>query len=377
MNLSDIKTPALVLDKAVLERNCAAMAARMAEHGVRLRPHLKTAKSAQVAEIATRGQFGGITVSTLAEARYFGARGLHDITYAVGIVPGKLDEVAALQRDGLRLTLLTDNRDAIEAVAVRAHELDTDFALLIEIDTGGLRGGVAPESADLIALGRAIEAAERLSLAGVLTHAGHSYHCRSVEEVRAVAEAERRGITAAAERLRAAGLSCDVVSAGSTPTAVHAASLAGVTEMRPGVYTFFDLDQVGIGACAMADIALTVVASVIGHNPRARRVLIDAGALALSKDISAGEFMAHAGYGLVCKATDTVPLDGLYVAEVHQEHGLIAAATGEPPYDRFPIGSRVRILPNHACITAAAHDAYHVVEGGERVIDTWDRVNGW
>ena len=377
MQLADIRTPALILDKGVLARNCAAMAERMAGHGVRLRPHLKTAKSAAVAALATRGQFGGITVSTLAEARYFAGHGIRDITYAVGIVPAKLDEVAALQRDGVRMTVITDNPAAARGAAERAAALGAELRLLIEVDTGGLRGGVAPESDELIALGRLVDGAPRLSLEGVLTHAGQSYHCRSVDEVRAVAEDERRGIATAAARLREAGVPCDVVSAGSTPTAVHAASLEGVTEMRPGVFVFFDLDQVGIGACAMDDIALSVLATVIGHNRRAGRILIDAGALALSKDVSAGEFMPQAGYGLVCPLDGGAPIDGLHVADVHQEHGLIAAAAGDPPYEALPPGTRVRILPNHACITAAAHQAYHVVEGGTEVIDVWDRINGW
>jgi len=377
VRLAELKTPALVLDRGVLARNCAAMAARAAAHGLRLRPHLKTAKSAEVARLATAGQFGGVTVSTLAEARYFAARGFRDITYAVGIVPGKLDEVARLQRDGARLTLLADSAEAVAGAAERAAALDAGFRLLIEIDTGGRRGGVAPDSGELIALARAIAAAPGLELEGVLTHAGQSYACQGAAQVRAVAEAERAGVVAAAERLRAGGLRCPVVSAGSTPTAVHAESLEGVTELRPGVYVFFDLDQVGIGACALEDIALTVLASVIGHNRRAERILIDAGALALSKDVSAGAFMSHVGYGLVCPAGASAPLDGLYVAEVHQEHGLIAAARGAPPYDSLPVGAQVRILPNHACITAAAHAAYQVVDGGDEVVDRWERVNGW
>ncbi len=377
MQICNLGTPALILDRAVLARNCAAMAARMASHGLRLRPHLKTAKSAEVAKLATAGQFGGITVSTLAEARYFADRGFRDITYAVGIVPAKLDEVAALERAGARLTLIADSAEAVAGAAERAAALDVYFRLLIEVDTGGQRGGVPPETGELIDLGRAIEAAPGLALEGVLTHAGHSYHCRGVEEIRAVAEAERAGVALAARRLREAGLPCPVVSAGSTPTAVHAESLEGVTEMRPGVYVFFDLDQVGIGACAIEDIAVSVLASVIGHNRRTGRVLIDAGALALSKDVSAGEFMSHVGYGLVCPAETTRPIEGLYVAEVHQEHGLIGAAEGAPPYDALPIGSKVRVLPNHACITAAAHSAYHVVEGGPEVIARWERANGW
>jgi D-serine deaminase-like pyridoxal phosphate-dependent protein len=377
MRIGDLKTPALILDRAVLVRNCRAMAKRAADRGVRLRPHLKTAKSAEVAKIATAGQFGGITVSTLAEARYFAGHGFRDITYAVGIVPAKLDEVAALERDGARLTLLADSAEAVAGAAARADALAARFRLLIETDTGGLRGGVAPESEELIALGRAVEAAPGLVLEGVLTHAGQSYGCRGAEAIRAVAEAERAGVVLAARRLRDAGLPCPVVSAGSTPTAVHAGGLEGVTELRPGVYVFFDLDQVGIGACGLEDIAVSVLASVIGHNRRTGRVLVDAGALALSKDVSAGEFMSHVGYGLVCPADSTVPMAGLYVAQVHQEHGLIAAAEGAPPYDALPIGAKVRILPNHACITAAAHPAYQVVEGGPEVIARWERVSGW
>ncbi len=377
MRVNELKTPALILERAVLARNCAAMAGRMARHGVRLRPHLKTAKSAEVARLATAGQFGGITVSTLAEARYFAGHGFKDITYAVGIVPDKLDEAAALDRQGARLTLLTDHMAAVAGAAARASDLGAHLRLLIEVDTGGGRGGVPPESEALIALGRAIEAAPELSLEGVLTHAGQSYHCHSVAEVRAVAEAERAGIALAARRLEQAGLACPVVSAGSTPTAVHAETLEGVTEMRPGVYVFFDLDQVGIGACALKEIAISVLATVIGHNRRAGRVLIDAGALALSKDVSAGAFMDHVGYGLVCPAEATRPLDGLYVAEVQQEHGLVAAAEGAPPYEALPLGTKVRVLPNHACITAAAHAAYQVLDGGPEVVDRWERVNGW
>ncbi len=377
MRLDDIGTPALILDRGLLARNCAAMAERMRERGVRLRPHLKTAKSARVAEIATRGQFGGITVSTLAEARYFADQGYRDITYAVGIVPAKLDQVAALAGEGVRLTLILDHLETARAVAERAAALDADFRLLIEVDCGGLRGGVPPDSEELLALGRFLHEQPRLALEGVLTHAGQSYHCNGIEEVRLVAEAERTAVALAAERLRQAGLPVPVVSAGSTPTAVHAASLDGVTEMRPGVYMFFDLDQVGIGSCAMEDIAISVLATVIGHNSRAGRILIDAGALALSKDLSAAAFLPQAGYGLVCGLGSGQAIEGLRVAEVHQEHGLIGATEGPPPYGDLPIGSRLRILPNHACITAAAYPAYQVVDGDLAVVDVWDRTGGW
>jgi D-serine deaminase-like pyridoxal phosphate-dependent protein len=169
------------------------------------------------------------------------------------------------------------------------------------------------------------------------------------------------------------------VSVGSTPTAIHATSMSGVTDMRPGVYTLFDLAQVALGSCTIDDIAVSVLATVIGHNPRAERVLIDAGALALSKDRSGNKGGATVGYGLVCPADGGPPLDRLHVADVHQEHGLIA---GPQPYDEMvmphPVGARVRVLPNHACLTAAPYDRYYLVRGRDtRVLGMWPKGTGW
>ena len=376
MRLADLPTPSLVLDRGTLAANCAAMAARAAKLGVRLRPHLKTAKSVEAARIATAGQFGGITVSTLAEARYFAGRGFRDITYGVGVAPGKLDEVARLQAEGARLQLVTDDVATVAAVAKRAEELGASFQLLSDIDTGGGRAGILPESPELLEIGRAIVAAPGLSLLGVMTHAGHSYARKGADAIAAVAEEERAGAVRAAERLRAAGLKSPVVSVGATPTAMFARSLAGVTEMRPGVYTLMDLYQMAIGVCRREDIAVSVLASVIGHNPRTGRILIDAGALALSQDRGAASLMEHTGFGWVCDATGK-PIEGLYVAEVNQEHGMIAAAKGAPPFERLPLGARVRVLPNHVCMMAAPYDRYHVVEGGADVIAVWDKATGW
>ncbi|MDQ0070347.1 D-serine deaminase-like pyridoxal phosphate-dependent protein [Variovorax boronicumulans] len=385
--LAELTTPALLLDVGVLERNCEAMAERAARHGVALRPHLKTAKSAEVARRATRGQGGGLTVSTVAEAAYFARRGFTDLTYAVGIDANKIEALHGIQRaSGARITLLADRIDAVQAANSRARVLGATFRVLLEIDTGGGRGGVGPNDDELLSLAHEVQRSESLSLAGVLTHAGHSYHVQGGTAIRAVAEAERAGAVQAAGRLRAAGMPVDVVSVGSTPTAVCAQTLEGVTEMRPGVYTFFDLDQAARGICGVEDIALSVLATVIGHNPRSRRVLIDAGALALSKDQSAAEFRSGLGFGLVCHAGGTVPLPGLCVAELHQEHGLIACdGDGDGDDDgvqamfrALPVGSRVRVLPHHACMTAAPYDRYHVVEGaGSGVQAVWDKACGW
>lgn len=336
--------------------------------GMELRPHLKTAKSAEVARMATNEEKGGITVSTLAEAEYFVEHGFKDVTIAAAQPPQKLDRAGALINAGASVTLITDHPDGAAAIARHPGK----FSVLIEIDSGDGRAGVNAGSEVLLEIGRALGS----KLRGVMTHAGHSYDCRTAECARDVAEGERKAVVTAAERLRSAGMKCDVVSVGSTPTMTHVERLDGVTEARPGVYMFQDLFQAEIGTCTREDIALTVLASVIGVNAPENRFLVDAGALALSKDRSTQATPHDAGYGEVWDADGGNSFGPCIIQRVYQEHGL--ATSAQPlPLDRITLGSRVRIGPNHACITAAAHDRYYVVDGGTDVIAVWDRVNGW
>ncbi len=333
--------------------------------GVRLRPHLKTGKSMEVAEVAFgSSDFRGATVSTLEEAAYFIERGLRDLTYAVGIDPAKLDAVAALSRDGARVGILTDDVGAAHAIARRADALGARFDVWIEIDSGQHRGGVAPDDEALLAIARAL--GERVRLRGVLTHAGQSYGCRSVAEIEAVAEEERASAVTAAERLREASIACPEVSVGSTPTAVHARSLHGVTELRAGVYVFGDLFQQEIGSCTREDLALSVLATVIGRKEGA--LWLDAGGLALSQDRSM-DAVGGGGYGEVV-GLDLEPLPGRpRVDALNQVHGRV------PTDVDLSVGARVRILPNHACMTAAMFDRYHVLEEGRPVAE-WPRLRG-
>jgi D-serine deaminase-like pyridoxal phosphate-dependent protein len=368
MTLDDLTTPCLVLDLGILKRNLAAMAAAVARHpGLMLRPHLKTAKSREVARLAAP-DFGPITVSTLAEARYFAEGGWRDQIYAVGITPRKLDAVAALNAAGAEVKVITDDPEAARAIAAHPGPLRA----LIEVDIGEGRGGVTPESDAL----PAIAAALGPRLAGVLTHAGHSYLGRSAEEMAAVAEVERAGVVRAAERLRAAGHRVEIVSLGSSPTALHGRSMAGVTEVRAGVYMFGDLFQAQLGTHAPQDIAVTVLASVIGRKPERNAVLLDAGALALSKDRSTQAAPKDYGFGLMLDRESRRSFGEAILTRTHQEHGEVQG-DGPLPFGRLPIGALVRVAPNHTCLTAAAHDRYHVVEGGQEVIAVWDRVNGW
>ena len=373
LTLESLPTPCLVLSRPKLAHNLARMAALARVRGVNLRPHLKTAKCAAIAQLAAPAG-APITVSTLREAEYFAHHGWKDIFYAVGLGPGKLPRVTALLRAGVRLITLIDHPAMAAEVAACARREEVAFRTVIEIDSGAGRGGVAPESADLLAVAAALGP----SFAGVATHAGQSYEARSAQDLAAVAEAEVSALRIAARRLREAGFACPLVSLGSSPTARTAADLAGITEIRAGVYMFWDLYQAGLGVCTVPDLALTVLAEVIGR-PAARpdQFLIDAGAFALSLDTSTAALPAgkNAGYGGVCDL-DGRPLPGLKVARVWQEHGLVTAPHPLPP-DAFPIGSRVRILPNHACPTAAAHDRYFVVDAGRTVVAEWPRINGW
>jgi D-serine deaminase-like pyridoxal phosphate-dependent protein len=333
--LADLRTPCLVLDRAVLQRNLHRMGAVGRRHGVALRPHLKTAKSVEVARLAlAAGPARGLTVSTLAEAEHFAEHGLSDMLYAVGITPAKLPAVARLNAAGADVAVITD--DETVAAAIAAHG-GVDRAL-VEVDTGEGRGGVAPDDPRLLRI------AARLGpcLAGVMTHAGHSYNGRSAADAARTAEAERAGIVGAAERLRAAGHAVPIVSMGSSPTALHARHLDGITELRAGVYMFGDLFQAEIATHAMDDVALTVLAAVIGRRPAEHRLLIDAGGLALSKDRSTEAAPVDYGFGLVLDAAGQPRFGRALVQRAYQEHGVVACDPGLP-FPDLPVGALVRV----------------------------------
>jgi len=373
--IKTLETPCLLLDLDRLERNCAHMLARASALSVKLRPHLKTAKSLKVAALAVDGS-RSITVSTLKEAEYFAQRGYRDIVCAAATIPSKLAHAARIQAEtGCDLILLTDALAVVQEAARFASDTRVSLSFLVEIDCGEHRSGLPPNDPAVVEVARAIEAAPHLRFRGVLTHAGHSYGTDAPAEVARIAALERDAAVAAATTIRAAGVPCEIVSVGSTPTVLHAEHLAGVTEARAGIYMVWDLAQLSRNMCREDEIAASVLASVIGHNRQGRAIILDAGALALSKDIGANKHLPGAGYGYVCDAASLARLGQLAVDVVHQEHGTVTIHD-ESWFERLPIGSLVRILPNHACLTCAGYEAYHVLRGGE-VVDRWERVNGW
>ena len=200
----ETSTPAALVDTRRMQSNIERMQARMDAFGVRLRPHVKTAKCLPVARAQLAAGARGITVSTLKEAEQFFAAGITDILYAVGIVPGKLAQVLALRRRGCDLKLITDNVAAARALAQFGDANGERLEVWIEVDTDGHRSGIVPEDDALLEVARALHSGGA-RLGGVMTHAGSSYECSDPVTLARVAERERAGTVLAAQRLRDAG----------------------------------------------------------------------------------------------------------------------------------------------------------------------------
>lgn len=362
--MNNLTTPAFLVDRTIVQRNCERMRTKALDSATAFRPHVKTHKTEQIARMQHGGHVGPITVSTLAEAEFFADRGFHDITYAVPIAPEKLSRAAALASRIERLNLLIDSHAALQAMERHGGTFD----VFLKIDCGYHRAGVDPDDPDSVALAVAMARSESVHFQGLLTHAGHSYNVRNLEEVRRIAAMETASITRFRALLDAEGLGDVCRSIGSTPTLSVVDAFADVDEVRPGNYVFYDAFQATLGSCSFADCAVSVLTTVVGSYPERGNLIVDAGALALSKDTGPTQIDAEFGYGVVCDE-QLKPLPMKIVA-LSQEHGKIETAT------RVPVGTRLRIIPNHSCLTAAMFDTYHVLDGG-RVVDQWHPVRGW
>ena len=374
--ISDLSTPAALIDIDRMNRNIDRMQSRMNGLGVAFRPHVKTSKCVHVAQAQIRAGARGITVSTLKEAEQFFAAGISDILYAVSITANKFAQALALIQKGCHLKILTDSVQSAMAISAFGIANNTRFKVMIEIDTDDHRSGIKPESPQLLDVAQAL-AAGGTELYGVMTHAGSSYDLNTQEALMQMAEQERSGCLLAAERLREAGFLCPVVSVGSTPTALSASNLEGVTEVRAGVYVFFDLVMLNVGVCETDDIALSVLSTVIGHQEEKGWVIVDAGWMAMSRDRGTQKQAIDFGYGQVCDVAGK-PLPGYFMTGANQEHGIISRhdAPDLTIASRFPVGTQLRILPNHACATAAQFPEYQALTS-EHNIQTWPRFYGW
>lgn len=337
MKITELDTPALILNMDQVEKNIAAMSGRINGLGIPLRPHGKTAKNAEIMNRAVAGQAGGITVSTLREAEYYFDNGFRDIVYAVGISPGKMERVVALKKRGADISVILDSLEQVRFVGAAGAAAAVSLPALIEIDSDGHRSGVAPESPLLTEIGALLVSTPGTELRGGLTHAGESYNCRTAAAIEAMAERERAAAVRCAERLTAEGSPCPVVSVGSTPTARFVRDLSGVTEVRAGVYLFQDLVMAGLGVCSPEELALSVLTCVIGHQREKNWIITDAGWMALSRDRGTASQAVDQGYGVVCTVEGEIIPD-LLVSAVNQEHGIVTHRRGSPSILRhFPL----------------------------------------
>jgi D-serine deaminase-like pyridoxal phosphate-dependent protein len=347
--LEDLPTPSVLVDLDVLAQNVERMQRLAREAGVALRPHAKTHKSPEVGRLQIEAGARGLTLAKTSEAEVFAALGFDDLFLGYPIFGAdKARRLLALS-DRVLLTVGADSIEGARSLGAVFAAAGRRLRVRMKVDTGLHRVGVLPEHAVRVAAG--IAELPGIELVGVFTHGGQGYGAPTPEEVARVGRHEGRVLAETAAALREAGLPAAEVSVGSTPTAASAMTSSGVTECRPGTYVYNDRSQVALGSCREADCAMSILATVVSV-PAADRAVVDAGSKTLSTDPMRP---VDDGFGAVVGRRTRV-------ARLSEEHGVLAVEPGE----RFRVGDRVRILPNHACVVSNLHDELVAVRG-ERI----------
>ena len=344
-----VSTPRLMLNKEKLKQNIRAMQSAADKAQVKLRPHIKAHKCSEIMNMQLAAGAIGITTAKLGEAEAMARSGATDIFIAYPVVGTEKSSRLANLAKRVRVSVAIDDFSAASHLAQYFCEVQP-LDVLIEVDTGLRRCGVLPQDAP--ALARALMGLPSLHLKGIFTHAGHVYGA-SPDRVAAVGLDEARVMTDLAHELRRLGCSLEVVSTGSTPTALHNLQVPGVTEIRPGNYVFYDAIQVGLGVASLAACALYVRATVVSR-PTDFRCVIDAGSKVLGLDKGAHGTSIVTGFGTVLGHPE------LTIERLSEEHGVVVSAQAVPP-----LGTELSIIPNHACVTVNLADSLYVEDGGE------------
>ena len=353
MKVADLDTPVLLVDLPRMERNVARMAAFAREAGVKLRPHVKTHKIPALAHLQLTTGATGITVAKLGEAEVMADAGITDILVCYPIVgEEKLERLAHLARRA-HVAVSLDSFEVAEGVASTARAYGVSFDLFVEVDSGLNRCGLPPGDAPVDLIRRIIRL-KGVTVAGVLTHAGHAIRAASPEERDAIGRYEGECMVSTKARAEAAGITLREISVGSSATVRVSGRVPGVTEIRPGTYIFNDFMQMNAGACAEDDCALSVLSTVVSR-PAPDRVVLDAGSKCLSSDFHRMTDRMT-GYGYLKGS------GGVVVARLSEEHGVVLLPDGAP---RLAIGDRVEIIPNHACAALNLFDTLTGVRDGE------------
>jgi D-serine deaminase-like pyridoxal phosphate-dependent protein len=375
MHITELPTPALLLELETLTRNLKRMQTKLHSLGTSLRPHIKTHKCVEVAKRQRDLGAQGITVSTYYEAEQFAASGFNDITWAFPLPPVYADRCVELAKK-VTLRVVVDSVEATAVLKDACAKHGTQIHVWLKIDCGYHRAGVDPSSPQAENLVRLLSESDALRFDGILSHSGHAYHGTTRQDIVAVANQERTVMVEFAERMRKKGYPVPSISIGSTPSMSVIETLDGISEARPGNYCFYDRTMVELGVCKPSDCAVTVLASVISHQPGASHFVIDAGALALSKDQGPAVAGKEVAMGVVLNGYDTRSYDHtVTVRTLSQEHGKVTADQPSDLEGKYRVGDRIRILENHSCLTVAHFDAYNVVQG-ENVIDRWQILRG-
>jgi D-serine deaminase-like pyridoxal phosphate-dependent protein len=366
-----LRTPAFLVNLDRVKNNAQKIANFAQQCGLKLRPHVKTHKTWEIAQLQCRYGATGITVSTLAEAHYFASHGFKDILYAVPLSPDKITESLRLA-ERITFSVITDHEQVITALIDRCRKSPTPVGVYLKINAGAQRAGVEPEDPRIPYWAEQLHLAPGVDFKGILTHAGQSYLSTHVD-VGEVALQEAAILRKVANRIEGHGIPCPERSLGSTPvTSVPPSSRGydGITEMRPGNYIFYDRYMLACGHCTLDEIACSVLTRVIGVYPHRKHLLIDAGALALSKDhgpLHLRDF--EGGYGLI------LDHPGWKLAGLSQEHGRIEIEDASEANLIKP-GDFLEIVPNHSCLTAALFPEYRTTEQGQ-LVGSLNPVRGW
>lgn len=350
--IETLDTPALIVDVDRLAVNIARWAAFARDAGVRLRPHGKTHKCVEIARQQLDAGAVGLTLAKIGEAEVMAASGVHDIFLAYEVIGGpKLPRLLALART-TRLRVGVDSAEGAETLARAAQEAGLVIDVLLEVDTGLGRCGVAPGD-PLSALAQYVARLRSLRIAGIFTYRGYR------ADLEAAGREEGELMVREADRLRAAGIQVEEISVGSTPTGRSAGRVAGVTEIRPGTYVFNDAMQVRWGSATSEECALVVLACVISRPSRDVAIL-DAGSKALTAE--RGPFSSRGDSHGVIRGYPDCQIDRLW-----EEHGRVQL-TDEAR--RLRVGDLVEIVPTHVCPTVNLAERLVCVKQGE-VVGTW------
>ena len=331
--VDELDTPALLVEIARLERNLRSWQDAVAAHGVRLRPHVKTHKSPAIAALQLAAGACGIAAAKPSEAEVFVAAGVRDVVIAYPVVgEPKWERVACLAARGAAVAVNVDGELAARGLAAAATRHGVRIGVQIEIDSGLHRVGFPPGDFRRIeALARLVESLPGLALEGVTTHRGVGFAGADRLTPVEAGRAEGELLVAVAERLRERGLEIREVTAGGTPTGRAAAAVPGVTEIRAGTYVFNDLMQLASGAAQPAELALSILCTVVSRGPG--RATIDGGSKTFSGDRSVDG-------GVFARAVDR----DATVGRLTEEHGMVEHGAG-----LLEVGEKVAWYPVHAC----------------------------